>query len=227
MKKTTNPVFSTQSLVNIHSHSEESSFITVFQKTTTDLLLDRSCFSIGIHPQEAAILSPELLQNVEQQLQHPLCLAVGECGLDTLIDIPMATQETAFITQLQLAARYNKPVILHSVHTWDRCRFLHAKHAPHQPLIYHGFAKSSIVEAVLSYPPAMISLGERLLHSTPLQQCAANIPPERLFLETDNAAVDIAEVYAQLAKLKLISLHALTAQLFTNFKRVFEDVKLA
>jgi TatD DNase family protein len=43
------------------------------------------------------------------------CLAVGECGLDKRIAIPIELQQLVFEKQLVLAQKYNKPVVLHCV----------------------------------------------------------------------------------------------------------------
>ena len=227
MKKLTKTIQAASTLVDAHTHSGNSSFVTVFQNSIVAFRPDEPYYSLGIHPQDAGTFTPELFEQLKDRLQDLACIAVGECGLDTLIDVPMETQEQWYIRQLELAAEFNMPIILHCVHTWDRCRFLHSKYAPKQPLVFHGFARPSIVQSVLDYSPAMISLGHRLLHSKPLQECAAALPLERLFLETDNADVDLTAVYEELARLKSLSLRSLKEQLSNNFKRVFGDVEMA
>lgn len=227
MKNLTKTILNESTLIDAHTHRSKSGFVAVFQNSMAHFEKNVPLYSIGIHPQEAGIFSAELTEQLLQRLGEDACIAVGECGLDGLIDVPMEQQERWFIHQLEWAAELNKPVILHCVHTWDRCRFLHARYAPKQPLIFHGFAKPSIVQSLLDYPPAMISLGYRLLHSAPLQKCAIELPLERLFLETDTADIELTTVYEKLASLKSLSLHSLTEQLTINFKRVFEDVELA
>jgi TatD DNase family protein len=71
-------------------------------------------YSIGIHPWfivEERLASD--LDIVETKLQETNCLAVGECGLDKRIAIPIELQQLVFEKQLVLAQKYNKPVVLH------------------------------------------------------------------------------------------------------------------
>jgi TatD DNase family protein len=44
---------------------------------------------------------------------------VGECGLDKRIAIPIELQQLVFEKQLVLAQKYNKPVVLHCVASFD------------------------------------------------------------------------------------------------------------
>jgi TatD DNase family protein len=71
--------------------------------------------SAGIHPQEAASADPVALAKLASLSHRPLCIAVGEIGLDyyhadnPAIDI----QKAAFIAQMQLAAEAGKPILIH------------------------------------------------------------------------------------------------------------------
>jgi len=69
----------------------------------------------GIHPDQAANATPPALEKLSRLLADPLCLAVGEIGLDYYhVENPdPAIQRAALIAQLQLAAEAAKPIILH------------------------------------------------------------------------------------------------------------------
>ena len=71
--------------------------------------------SAGIHPEQAHNATPENLAKLTALAEDPLCIAIGEIGLDyyhlTNPDIP--TQQQAFIAQMQIAAAARKPIILH------------------------------------------------------------------------------------------------------------------
>lgn len=210
--------------IDAHTHVFHPGGLCVLQselQETTNTL-----YSVGIHPKNSRILSESECDQLKNRLSSPLCIAVGECGLDTQIDIPMDLQEEVFIFQLKLAKVFDKPIILHCVNSWDRCRHLHGVYAPEQPIIYHGFAKASIIEQVISHPLAIISIGHRILTTKPLQEIVSKIPDDRLLVETDDADIDIMEIYRRLAELKSVPLPALTETLYGNFKRIF-NVKLA
>jgi TatD DNase family protein len=71
--------------------------------------------SAGIHPQAAANAGREALEKLAVLIAHERCVAVGEIGLDYYhFDNPdIATQKTAFIAQMELAAKVRKPIIIH------------------------------------------------------------------------------------------------------------------
>ena len=71
--------------------------------------------SAGIHPQEAASVTPEAIAQLATLAANPRCIAIGEIGLDYYhVDNPdIATQQAAFVAQLNLAAAASKPVLIH------------------------------------------------------------------------------------------------------------------
>jgi len=75
-------------------------------------------FAVGVHPYDAKNYDRAFL---EEHIKHPKCVAVGECGLD-YYRLPknkeekradIALQKEIFIDQIDLANRYNKPLIIH------------------------------------------------------------------------------------------------------------------
>jgi TatD DNase family protein len=71
--------------------------------------------SVGIHPQEAASGNSEALSRLANLALDERCIAVGEIGLDYYhFDNPdIATQQKAFVAQMQLAAKLRKPILIH------------------------------------------------------------------------------------------------------------------
>ncbi|MNU60999.1 Tat-linked quality control protein TatD [compost metagenome] len=180
------------------------------------------CFSFGIHPKEAITADFERIEHTSNQLiENPGFLAFGEIGLDNRYDT-VKEQEALYVFQLKLASNLQKPVILHCVNSWDRCRFLHEITAPETVLIYHGFNKSSILESVLNYPKAMISIGESVITNPKLQKAIEMIPLSRLLLETDTGSGALIDTYHAVAEIKNISLQALIEPLEQNAKRIFK-----
>ena len=73
-------------------------------------------YSIGIHPWYIDENRLELdLKIIEEKLQLKECLALGECGLDKRIEVPMSLQIEVFEKQIALAEKYQKPLVLHLV----------------------------------------------------------------------------------------------------------------
>jgi TatD DNase family protein len=72
-------------------------------------------FTAGVHPHDAGRFDPARdLAGIEQRVAAGAC-AIGECGLDYHYDnAPRAQQRHAFESQLALAARLHRPVVVHT-----------------------------------------------------------------------------------------------------------------
>jgi len=71
--------------------------------------------AIGIHPESADTYTEEDLKYVEEHINDPKVVAVGEIGLDYYwTKENKDKQKELFEYQLALAERVNKPVIIHS-----------------------------------------------------------------------------------------------------------------
>jgi len=70
--------------------------------------------SIGIHPHDADSVDSKNLAKLEELCLHYKAVAIGEIGLDFFRNLsPQDMQIEAFESQLDMALRHNKPVILH------------------------------------------------------------------------------------------------------------------
>ena len=72
-------------------------------------------FSAGIHPDAVADDFEEKLNWLRDISAHKNCVAIGECGLDGLIDVDEKLQEKAFQAQIEIANSVKKPLIIHCV----------------------------------------------------------------------------------------------------------------
>jgi TatD DNase family protein len=71
--------------------------------------------TIGVHPHEASLVTPEILKLMKGYLSHPKCVAVGEIGLDYYYDhSDREKQRIECASQLHLAIEAKKPVVIHS-----------------------------------------------------------------------------------------------------------------
>jgi TatD DNase family protein len=70
---------------------------------------------VGIHPHEARSADDEALKEIEELSRHGRVVAIGEIGLDFHTDaVPREVQERVFLAQLEIAARRDLPVVLHT-----------------------------------------------------------------------------------------------------------------
>ncbi len=75
-------------------------------------------FAVGVHPYD---LNKFSIEKFLQYINHDKCVAVGECGLDyfrldgdkNAKEIEKQKQKKVFVKQIELAKKYNKPLIVH------------------------------------------------------------------------------------------------------------------
>lgn len=71
--------------------------------------------AIGIHPQDVDKVTDESFKLLEDNINNPKIVAIGEIGLDYYwVKDNKEKQIDLFIKQLELAKKYNKPIIVHS-----------------------------------------------------------------------------------------------------------------
>src|SRR6218665_3295677 len=139
-----------ETLFNVHTHHNFGAERAILQTVHDFQIIPTTYFSVGIHPEQAKD-ELEFPKTFMDGLEQDNCLAIGEIGLDSRYENP-EQQEIYYIAQLELAQKFNKPILLHCVNRWDRCRFLHQKYASGVKIIYHGFNKPAILLSVLEYP---------------------------------------------------------------------------
>lgn len=71
--------------------------------------------TLGIHPQEIDNITSDSFKLIEENLNNPKIVAIGEIGLDYYwVKDNMDKQKEIFKYQLKLATKYNKPIVVHS-----------------------------------------------------------------------------------------------------------------
>jgi TatD DNase family protein len=180
-------------------------------------------YSIGIHPWYIVEDRVEFdLEIMEIKLQEKNCLAVGECGLDKRIEIPMELQQAVFEKQLLLAQKYGIPVVIHCVAAFQEVIAITKRLNITIPLIIHGFSKNEQTAKQLLDNGFFISFGKYLLRNPDLESVFKSIPGNRFFLETDTVEENIDAVYALAAKYKDVNLEEIQKQINSNFQAVFK-----
>lgn len=176
-------------------------------------------FSCGIHPW--------YIYNIEQQLDYlrqlsssPYIVAIGEAGLDKLIETPLSIQGKVFLAQAKVAEEVGKPLIIHCVKAWPELIAARKKVAPESPWIIHGFRGNAKLAEQLIDQGFLLSFGDKF-NPTALQAAW----PQALLAETDDKEIDIRTVYQQLADSLSISIEVLASQLAENTEQVFCLIK--
>lgn len=178
-------------------------------------------YSIGIHPWYINTESLDMdLKIIEDKLQQPNCLALGECGLDKRIETSLEIQTQVFEKQLLLAKKYKKPVILHCVSAYQEVIAIKKRLQIDTPMIIHGFSKNSQVAQSLLENGFYLSFGKYLLRNPELASVFEKVPNDKFFLETDTIEETIFEVYEKASAIKKI---AIENQVEINFNTVFKS----
>lgn len=209
---------------NLHTHTythqdDVVELVNQYPQEFTDTIPN---YSIGIHPWfivEDRIESD--LAIIESKLNEPNCLAVGECGLDKRIAVPMELQQTVFERQLLLAEQYQKPVVIHCVAAFQELIQTKNRLNISVPILIHGYSKNEQLAKELVSNGFYISFGKYFLRLPKLEAVFKAMPNDHFFLETDTDEQTIQEVYALAAQYKGISVTQIQELVNTNFRKVF------
>lgn len=177
-----------------------------------------SFFSVGIHPKDIDENWEGYFDNLKKVSLQKNCLAVGECGLDALIEVDENLQKKVFEKQILWANEIQKPIIIHCVKRFQE--LIPFQKIAKVPLIIHGFnKKKSIVDEMLKHG-FYLSFGKSVLYNLSLQSILKEIPLDRFFLETDDADFEINELYQKVAEIKELSLEELQVKISENLQSI-------
>lgn len=210
---------------NLHTHkfTNDANTLELVNQYPWEFNADIPFYSIGIHPwhiNEERLSSD--LKTIEEKLSLKECLALGECGLDKRIEVPMALQTEVFEKQIALAEYHQKPLVLHLVAAFDELLAIKKRLKTSVPIIIHGFSKNEQLAKQLLDNGFYLSFGKYLLRNPELKQVFQMVPNDRFFLETDTIEETLGEVYALAADYKGMSLEEMQLQVKQNWEQVFK-----
>ena len=149
--------------------------------------------SVGIHPQELDNSPVELKKIVEQNYKK--IVAIGECGLDfseiskesPKFKNMVKIQEEIFRAQIELAQKYNKPLIVHARRAVDETVEI-LKEYKDLSGVFHCYAGGNkrikkVVDLGLNW---FFGIDGNLTYEIGLAEVVKNIPIDRLVIETDS-----------------------------------------
>ena len=175
-------------------------------------------FSAGIHPKSLSDGLEKQLIWLQEISVAENCVAIGECGLDGLIDVDEESQEKAFQAQIEIANSVKKPLIIHCVKRFSQ--LLKFRKMSKVPMIVHGFNKRKTIGDDLLKNGLCLSFGKSVLYNVNLQDFVKHLPIEKLFLETDSADFEIKELYQKVADLKNMRLEDLSEKIKNNLQNL-------
>lgn len=192
----------------------------------------------GVHPSETAELDEDKLCWLEQQCRREKIVAVGEVGLDYHWPEPdRALQKYWFEKQLELAARVNLPLIIHSREAAkDTLDIMKAHHTQDSRGVIHCFSYTKEIAQEYIAMGYYIGIGGVITFSNAkkLKETAAAIPIEKILLETDcpylapvpnrgkrNSSLNLPYVAQEIAQIKGISREEVVSITCENAQRLF------
>lgn len=144
--------------------------------------------AVGSHPDAADEVNEQVISQYRELVKaNPKARAIGEIGLDYHYeDIPREIQQCAFRAQMALAAELNLPVIVHEREAHeDGMRIV--QEYPGVTGVFHCYSGSLEMAQWLIARGWYIGFGGVLTFKNAKKalQVAANIPLDRIVLETD------------------------------------------
>lgn len=211
--------------IDLHTHRFKSeSSIQILNTFAQDLPVpeDNFFYSAGLHPWHIdSVNTEECLHSIELAMSQKNMLAVGECGLDRVINTAFAIQEHYFKLQTDIAEKHSKPLIIHCVRAYPDLIRLKIQSKSSVPWIIHGFQGNRQTALQLIRHNFYFSVGETLLSNRLKNHILTLLPADRLFLETDDRETSIFVIYSLASQILKIDNEILSGIILENFESLF------
>jgi len=202
--------------------------------------------AVGLHPwwiekSLAANNIENYLRNVAQDLQRNIfqtkCVAIGECGLDALVETPLQLQQQVLDLHLTSAQENSLPLIIHCRKAHNELLAQLKNYSLPAGGVIHGFSGSYGVAMRYWDMGFRLGIGGTITYerANKTREAVKQLPLESLLLETDapdmpiqgkqrqrnspDAIVDIAQTLAQLRNEPL---EKIATQTTLNSKALFK-----
>lgn len=144
---------------------------------------------LGLHPSELKKIKDNSFSIIEKNISNPKIIGIGEIGLDYYWDkTNKEFQKKMFIKQIELAKKYNKPVVVHSRESIEDTYDIMRKY-PNVKFILHCYSSSlDMANKFIKNCSVMFGIGGVITfkNSNKLKEVVKWIDLEYLLLETDS-----------------------------------------
>lgn len=172
-----------------------------------DAVLPPCPCSLGIHPWQVSggdsgiVVGNMTLAEALHEVDTAEVDAIGEIGLDYARPVPRSFQKEVFEAQLAIAHERGLPVVIHCVRAFEPVMELLVEYGMAARSVFHGFvgSRQQAMRAVTA--GCSLSFGVRSFASPKTVEAMLTVPLSKFFLETDDMAIHIAEIYAGAARL--------------------------
>jgi TatD DNase family protein len=217
--------------LNFHAHQQvpaENEIVIQSLFLQNDLITthsDRIFFTAGLHPWHADQLSEsKIINRLEELIQNESIIAIGETGLDKLKGPDWKTQKKIFQIHIEIANKYNLPLIVHSVKAHNEVLKLKIDLGSKVPWVIHHFNGSKQIALDFIYHGFYLSVSHHINNNNlKLSGYLSELPINKIFLETDDFDIDIKDLYRTAAQKFNISIEKLKKQLVNNLNNLLNE----
>jgi TatD DNase family protein len=145
--------------------------------------------AVGIHPNDAIEATPQVLEAIESLAADPVCVAVGETGLDHYRDhTTPAQQDASFRAHIGIAKRTDRTLVIHCRDAWADVLRVLDQEGPPDRVVLHCFSGDVEVVGACSDRGYFMSFAGNVTFNNAgaLREAAAATPRHLLLTETDS-----------------------------------------
>jgi len=196
--------------------------------------------TVGIHPHNAGEREPPSVEEILKEADHPRVIGIGESGLDYFYDkAPRPMQAASFRAHIQAARASGLPLVIHARDADDDIAAILEDEAGKGafPFLLHCFSSGAELARTALRLGGYVSFSGMLTFpkSDAIRAIAAEVPAERLLVETDSPYLApvpfrgkrcepayVAHTAAKLAEVRGLGVAALAELTTSNFHRLFQ-----
>ncbi|MGP1556663.1 TatD family hydrolase [Peptostreptococcus stomatis] len=221
-------------VINCQSRDEFKGLIDKREVFSKDRIhfMDDLYYSMGIHPFDADIVDQQFGSSYEDLIKD--ANLIGEIGMDACwCDTPFEDQERAFVMSLDLAMKYNKPIILHT--KMMEARIYEILKDYDLDMVIHWYSCDKYVREFIDLG-CHFTVGPAIFVDENVRNMVKLLPLDRILVETDGVeAIEwlfkkkfdpgnlrniLEAVINELADIKHVSFDVMSDYLLANSERL-------
>ena len=221
-------------VINCQSRDEFKGLIDKREVFSKDRIhfMDDLYYSMGIHPFDADIVDQQFGSSYEYLIKD--ANLIGEIGMDACwCDTPFEDQERAFVMSLDLAKKYNKPIILHT--KMMEARIYEILKVYDLDMVIHWYSCDKYVREFIDLG-CHFTVGPAIFVDENVRNMVKLLPLDRILVETDGVeAIEwlfkkkfdpgnlrniLEAVINELADIKHVSFDVMSDYLLANSERL-------
>ena len=221
-------------VINCQSRDEFKGLIDKREVFSKDRIhfMDDLYYSMGIHPFDADIVDQQFGSSCEDLIKD--ANLIGEIGMDACwCDTPFEDQERAFVMSLDLAKKYNKPIILHT--KMMEARIYEILKDYDLDMVIHWYSCDKYVREFIDLG-CHFTVGPAIFVDENVRNMVKLLPLDRILVETDGVeAIEwlfkkkfdpgnlrniLEAVINELADIKHVSFDVMSDYLLANSERL-------